>query len=110
MKSLLEEIGETYAKDVEKNPNMDRCSGDQNTKSVETDARLTFTIGASHTNRLLGGLVDSNLNIVNLAKAGWILDENSTEEIKNKLKIHKIGPEDILIIDPVGNDTFSCTD
>jgi hypothetical protein len=106
----MEEIAEIYAIDVEKSPIMDRCSGDLITKPVETDARRIFTIGASHTNRLLGGLADSNLNIVNLAKAGWVLDENSAEEIKNKLRIHKVWPEDILEIDPVSNSTFCGTD
>jgi hypothetical protein len=50
------------------------------------------------------------LDIVNLAKPGWTLNENSAAEITKKLQNLNFGVNDILLIDPLSNNTFCGTD
>jgi hypothetical protein len=45
-----------------------------------------------------------------LAKPGWKLSESSVTELKLKLHNMNIGPEDILLIDPLSNSVFCGTD
>jgi hypothetical protein len=60
--------------------------------------------------RIVGGLEDYNLDLVNLTKPGWVADENSCKELGLKLSTHKVGPEDVIVIDPISNDTYCGTD
>jgi hypothetical protein len=43
-------------------------------------------IGTSHATRLIGSLAEFGQRIVNIAKPGWIVDEETVADIKNKLK------------------------
>jgi hypothetical protein len=108
--ALMNEINETYAMGVDPEPDLDRCSGSRANITTEPDGGRIIVIGASHANRILGGLEAMDLNTVNLTKPGWVADKKSVEELKAKLVAHKIGPEDLIIIDPLSNDTFCGTD
>jgi hypothetical protein len=47
---------------------------------------------------------------VNLANPGWILTDESANEIRSKLKIYGAGPGDILLIDPLSNSLLCGSD
>jgi hypothetical protein len=64
----------------------------------------------SHATRLVGGLAESGLPVINLATPGWTLDNNSAAEIGRKLSYQNAGSGDILIIDPLSNSIFCGTD
>jgi hypothetical protein len=104
------EINDLYALNVDISPNLDRCSGSNTPENSQVSGGRVFIIGASHAARVAGGLAEFNLDIVNLTKPGWIADENSRNELRAKLGIHKAGPGDIIVIDPISNDTFCGTD
>jgi hypothetical protein len=85
---LMREIVDRHAIAVNTEPHLDRCSGDlvfSNEGATGKNSRL-FAIGASHVTRIVGGLAECGLDIVNLAKPGWTLNENSAAEIKKKLQ------------------------
>jgi hypothetical protein len=58
----------------------------------------------------VGGLAESGLPVINLAKPGWLLDSLSATDIAAKLKKHKAGSGDILEIDPLSNGIFCGSD
>jgi hypothetical protein len=91
---------------------LDRCSGDlvfSNESDTCKNPRL-FAIGASHVTRIVGGLADCGIDIVNLAKPGWTLNDISAVDIKKKLLNLNFCSNDILLIDPLSNNTFCGTD
>jgi hypothetical protein len=107
---LMREIQENVAVEIDSNPSLDRCSGD-----IVFDQQLghnskIFAIGASHMTRLVGGLAEHGLNVVNLANPGWILTEESATDIRLKLKNCGAGPGDILLIDPLSNSLYCGSD
>jgi hypothetical protein len=109
---LMTEIVDRHAIAVNTEPHLDRCSGDHVfSDDIDTskNPRL-FAIGASHVTRIIGGLAECGLDIVNLAKPGWLLNETSAAEIKKKLLNLNFGSNDILLIDPLSNNTFCGTD
>jgi hypothetical protein len=110
MEQLLSEIADTYAIDINKYPILSRCNGapvfDDESNG---DARI-FVIGASHAVRLVGGLAEKGLNIINLAKPGWKFDDEAACEIGKKLQNYGAGKEDCLIIDPLSNSIFCGSD
>jgi hypothetical protein len=109
---LMAEIHERHAIDVNKNPHLDRCSGDLvfcNDTGTGTGSRI-FAIGASHVVRLIGGLAECGIEVVNLAKPGWLLTDGSASEIRSKLRNMNITAADILLIDPLSNSVFCGTD
>jgi hypothetical protein len=110
MEQTMREIADTYAIDINKYPNLSRCNGapvfDDDSSS---DARI-FVIGASHAVRLVGGLAEKGLNIINLAKAGWKFDDETSCEIGQKLQNYGAGKDDCLIIDPLSNSIFCGSD
>jgi hypothetical protein len=65
-----------------------------------------FAIGASHITRLVGGLAECGLDVINLAKPGWQVTDGSVNELKSKLKNLNAGKNDILLLDPLSNNTF----
>jgi hypothetical protein len=67
-------------------------------------------IGASHTGRMVGGLAECNQQTINLTKPGWIANDESIADLKQKLQKHNIGLDDIIILDPLSNSVFSGTD
>jgi hypothetical protein len=86
---LMTEIADRHAIAVNTEPHLDHCSGD-NIFSDDIDngknPRL-FAIGALHVTRIIGGLAECGLDIVNLAKLGWLLNETSAAEIKKNFSI-----------------------
>jgi hypothetical protein len=107
--SLMTEIAEIYGIPIEKEPCLLRCSGDQNTGITSGNGRIVI-IGASHTGRMVGGLAECNQQTINLTKPGWIANSDSIAELKQKLHQHNIGPDDIIVLDPLSNSIFSGTD
>jgi hypothetical protein len=107
---LMMEINDLYALNVDTSPNLDRCSGSKAPDKSQISGGQIFIIGASHAARVAGGLAEFNLYIVNLTKPGWVADANSRSELRAKLGIHKACPGDIIVIDPISNDTFCGTD
>jgi hypothetical protein len=77
--------------------------------STGTGTRI-FTIGASHVTRIIGGLAECGIDVINLAKPGWTLSENTVTEIKLKLRNMNICQDNILLIDPLSNSVFCGTD
>jgi hypothetical protein len=80
---LMHEIVDRHAIAVNTEPHLDRCSGDlvfSNENDTGKNPRL-FAIGASHVARIVGGLAECGLDIVNLAKPGWTLNDTSAAEI-----------------------------
>jgi hypothetical protein len=110
IEALMMEINDLYALNVDTSPNLDRCSGSKTPEDSQISGGQIFIIGSSYAARVAGGLAEFNLDIVNLTKPGWVADENSRSELRAKLGIHKAGPGDIVVIDPVSNDTFCDTD
>jgi hypothetical protein len=55
---ILNEISETYAIEIDRNPALNRCSDDQVFYSKDTHDDRIFIVGASHTTRLVGGLAE----------------------------------------------------
>jgi hypothetical protein len=112
IKVMMNEIIDRHAIDVNTFPHLDRCSGDHmfcDKVGTGTGMRI-FAIGASHVTRIVGGLAECGLDVVNLAKPGWVLDDNTASELKNKLRNMNPGPEDIFLIDPLSNSVFCGTD
>jgi lysophospholipase L1-like esterase len=112
IKELMLEIIERHAIQVNTNPYLECCSGDQvfsGTAGSGSGETRIFAIGASHVTRIIGGLAECGLN-VNLARPGWILNELTANDLKKKLASYNIGPADILLLDPVSNSTFCGTD
>jgi hypothetical protein len=108
----MAEIHERHAIDVNKNPHLDRCRCDLvfcNNTGTGTGSRI-FAIGASHVVRLIGGLAECGIEVVNLAKPGWLLSDGSASEIRSKLRNMNITAADILLIDPLSNSVFCGTD
>jgi hypothetical protein len=110
IKTIMAEISDEFAIDVQLLPVLDRCSGDVVFEDPETNGQRLFVIGASHATRLVGGLAESGLPVINLATPGWTLDNNSAAEIGRKLSNQNAGSGDILIIDPLSNSIFCGTD
>jgi hypothetical protein len=107
---LFAEISEGYAIDMSYVPVLDRCSGDQVFCDTDPGNMRLIMIGASHTTKLVGGLAELGFSVVNLAKPGWILDENTGAEISLKLRQLNVGQNDVIIIDPMSNGIFCGTD
>jgi hypothetical protein len=83
---LMAEIKDRHAIDVNKNPHLDRCSGDfVFCDNTGTGTRI-YAIGASHVTRIIGGLAECGIDVVNLAKPGWFLTDGSASEIRSKLR------------------------
>jgi hypothetical protein len=82
---MMQEIAENYAIEIDRRPVLNRCSGDTVFENDLCDS-LIFVIGASHSTQLVGGLVENGLNIINLAKGGWKLTDESAIDISQKLK------------------------
>jgi hypothetical protein len=76
---------------------LNRCSGDAVFENERGDSRI-FVIGASHSTRLVGGLAENGLYVINLAKGGWKLTDESAAEISQKLKQYGAGKEDTILI------------
>jgi hypothetical protein len=108
----MAEIKDCHAIDVNKNPHLDRCSSDfvfcDNT-GTGTGTRI-FAIGASHVTRIIGGLAECGIDVVNLAKPGWSLTDSSASEIRSKLRNMNVTASDILLIDPLSNSVFCGTE
>jgi hypothetical protein len=89
---------------------LSRCNGapvfDDETNG---DARF-FVIGASHAVRLVGGLAEKGMNIINLAIPGWRFDDEAACEIGKKLQHYGAGKDDYLIVDPLSNSIFCGSD
>jgi hypothetical protein len=112
IETLMSELKDRHAIDVNKFPHLDRCSGDHvfcDTLSTGNGTRI-FTIGASHVTRIIGGLAECGIDVINLAKPGWTLSENTVSELKLKLRNMNICQDDILLIDPISNSAFCGTD
>jgi hypothetical protein len=107
---IMTEIVENYAVDVDPYPSLERCSGDQAFADSASEASRLIVIGASHATRLVGGLAEYGQDVINLAKPGWSIDEDAVADISVKLKKLNPNDSDILIFDPVSNDTFCGTD
>jgi hypothetical protein len=105
----MTEIAEIYGIPIDKEPCLLRCSVDQTTGTNSGEGRIII-IGASHTGRMVGGLAECNQQTINLTKPGWIANSDSIADLKQKLHQHSIGPEDIIILDPLSNSIFSGTD
>jgi hypothetical protein len=69
-----------------------------------------IAIGASHVTRIIGGLAECGLDVINLAKPGWIMNDNTAAEVKSKLRNLNVTAADILLIDPLSNSAFCGTD
>jgi hypothetical protein len=106
----MNEIQGNIAVEIDCNPSLDRCSGDTVFYSQKNTAGKIFAIGASHVTRLVGGLAEHGLSVVNLANPGWILTDESANEIQTKLKNYGAGPGDILLIDPLSNSLLCSSD
>jgi hypothetical protein len=89
---------------------LDRCSGDTVFITQKNPTSRIFAIGASHITRLVGGLAEHGLNVINLASPGWILTDQSATEIRSKLKNYGAGLGDILLIDPLSNSLLCGSD
>jgi hypothetical protein len=51
--------------------------------------KIVMIVGASHITRLVGGLAEHGLNIVNPAKPGRTLNKNTASELKSKTQKSK---------------------
>jgi hypothetical protein len=111
VKIMMNEIIDRHAIDVNTFPHLDRCSGDHVfCDKVGTGTGMRIFAIASHVTRIVGGLAECGLDVVNLAKPGWVLNENTASELKNKLWNMNTGPEDIFLIDPLSNSVFCGSD
>jgi hypothetical protein len=108
--TLMREIREKHAIEIDLEPNLDRCSGDNVFPDHANSECRIFAIGASHMTKMVGGLAECGINVINLAKPGWALDEKTVLDLKNTLKKNNPGPADIFVIDPLSNATFCGTD
>jgi hypothetical protein len=54
--------------------------------------------------KMVGGLAECGINVVNLAKPGWTLDENSVTDLTNDVKKKQSGTGGHLCYRP----TFQC--
>jgi hypothetical protein len=108
--AIMGEIADEYAVDIQLAPVLDRCSGDLVFAETDPDQQKIIVIGASHATRLVGGLAEGGLPIINLARPGWILDSAAVSDIAAKVKKHKPGPGDIVLIDPLSNSVFCGSD
>jgi hypothetical protein len=112
VESLMAEINDRHAINVNVNPHLDRCSGDfvfcENT-GIGTGTRI-IAIGASHITRIIGGLAGCGLDVINLAKPGWVMNENTAAEVKIKMRNLNVTASDILLVDPLANSVFCGTD
>jgi hypothetical protein len=84
--TLMREIREKHAIKIDLEQNLDRCSGDNVFPDQSNTECRIFTKGASHITKMVGGLTECGINVANLAKPGWTLDENSVTDLKNALK------------------------
>jgi hypothetical protein len=84
--AIMGEIADEYAVDIQLAPVLDRCSGDLVFAESDPDQQKIIVIGALHATRLVGGLAEGGLPVINLAKPGWILDSVSAAEIAAKVK------------------------
>jgi hypothetical protein len=66
IESLMFELNDLYAINVSVNPNLDRCSGNQTTAMESPTGSRIIIVGALHAARIMGGLEEYNLDIVNL--------------------------------------------
>jgi hypothetical protein len=104
IETLMSEIEATHIIETDKNPNLDRCSGDAVfIDNADVGGRI-FAIGASHITRLVGGLAECGLDVINLAKPGWQVTDGAVNELKSKLKNLNAGKNDILLLDPLSNN------
>jgi hypothetical protein len=108
--SLMSEITDTFAIKVDKNPVLDRCSGDVVFGGDDCVNSRVFAVGGSHIARLVGSLAEAGLSVINLAKPGWTLSEVTAQEIKSKLKKYNAGTNDFILLDPLSNNAFCGTD
>jgi hypothetical protein len=107
---LMNEINEKFSVEVNGNPVLDRCSGDVVFSNNNCNASRIIAIGGSHVARLACGLSESGIRVINLTKPGWILNEKSAADIKQRIRSHNITSNDIILIDPVSNNVFCGTD
>jgi hypothetical protein len=84
--TLMREIREKHAIEIDLEPNLDRCSGDNVFPDHANIECRIFAIGASHMTKMVGGLAECSINVINLAKPGWTLDEKTVLDLKNALK------------------------
>jgi hypothetical protein len=106
----MNKINDQYGLNLDPSPCLDRCSGSPLDSAPVTGTGKLIIIGASHTSRIVGGLAVHSQHIVNLTKPGWIVDEEAISKLRKKLMQQKISPEDIIVIDPISNNTFCGTD
>jgi hypothetical protein len=68
-------------------PNLDSCSGDLvfSENSGSGSRSRIFAIGGSHVMRIVGRLAECSVDVVYLAKPGWILNALTANECKQKL-------------------------
>jgi hypothetical protein len=107
---ILNEISETYAIEVDRNPALNRCSDDQVFYNKDTNDDRIFVVGASHTTRLVGGLAEKGFNVVSFAKGGWKINDETVADMVTKLKSYGAEMGDIILIDQLSNNVFCGTD
>jgi hypothetical protein len=106
--TLMHEIADIYALNVELEPVLARCS--VGPASSKKNSGRIFAIGASHVSRIVGGLVALDMEIVNLSRPGWTASKDNITDCAAKLKSYAFNSADTILIDPFSNSIFCGTD
>jgi hypothetical protein len=102
IESIMNEVNEMYAINVDPEPVLARSSGSNGLVSRHSGQKIVI-IGASHAKRIAGGLVSSDFDIIDFSRPGWVADPQSISEIAEKLDRYGIESDDFVIIDALSN-------
>jgi hypothetical protein len=109
IESIMNEINEMYAINVDPEPVLARSSGSSGLAGRHSGQKIVV-IGASHAKRIAGGLVSSDFDTIDLTRPGWVADPQSISEIAEKLDRYGIESDDFVIVDALSNSCFKGTD
>ena len=107
--ALLAEINEQYTMNLHTDPDLARSSALASAAAELPQSRV-FVIGASHLKRVVGGLAQNNIDVIDLSRAGWIANDQNLAELATKLTMYNISDQDVVLIDLLSNSIFCGTD
>jgi hypothetical protein len=106
--TLMHEIVDIYALNVELEPVLVRCS--VGPASSRKNCGRIFATGASHVSRIVGGLVALDMEVINMSKPCWTASKDSIAKIETKLKAYGYNNTDTILMDLLSNNIFCGTD
>jgi hypothetical protein len=106
--TMMHEINDTYAMNLDEHPILDRSSG-SDMHDMNSSCGRIFVIGASHAKKMVGGLEILNMDIIDLSRPGWKADPESLDDIAAKLTNYNLCDSDTIVIDILSNSVVCGT-